>query len=132
MINNHIPKWDDSFSVGNDRIDHQHQYFLSLIEYLDESVDSNTSPAFVKHMLDEILLYARFHFCSEENMMEQYEYAGYNRHKKLHEQLLHEVTRKIIHFSMNKAELADIIEFLLSWFLTHTINEDKMFHESLK
>lgn len=126
-----VPHWDESYSVGNDRIDHQHHYFLDLIEYLNENLDTDSSKEYVKSLLDEVILYARFHFCSEENMMKQYNYADFDFHKELHESLLREITSKITHFSMNKANLDDIILFLKDWFLSHTISEDRKFHQSL-
>lgn len=126
-----IPKWDKSYSVGNERIDHQHHYFLNLIEYLNNNVDSNSSREYVKSLLDEVLLYARFHFRSEENMMLYYNYADYSGHKDLHEALLWEITNKVTHFCMGKADLNEIIQFLTGWFISHTVNEDRKFHDSL-
>lgn len=127
-----IPKWDNSFSVGNERIDHQHHYFLNLIEYLNENIDSAASKERIRNYLEEVILYARFHFCSEENMMIQFGYPDYEHHKELHAELFREITDRITHFSINKADISDIVQFLADWFINHTISEDRKFHQSIK
>ncbi|MBI9034330.1 MAG: hemerythrin family protein [Bacteroidales bacterium] len=74
---------------------------------------------------NELAAYARFHFISEENFMEEIQYPEYKQHQQLHDNLLetfHNITINIEEGKLNKQEF---INFLKAWFIHHTINEDK-------
>lgn len=47
-------------------------------------------------MIDEICMYARYHFLSEENVMRNHGYPDYLLHKKHHIDLIDELNNKSI------------------------------------
>lgn len=127
-----IPRWKASYSVGNDRIDHQHRYFLSLIEHFQNSIEADSSPEFIHNLFEEVTLYAKFHFCSEENMMRIHKFPDLEYHKELHNQLIRDLVGKITHIGMKKIGIEEIVLFLTDWFIHHTITEDMLFHDYVK
>jgi hemerythrin len=58
-------KWNEEYSIGNDRIDFEHRTFLGLVNEFQLSRQGGASSEKLARMLREIALYAKFHFCSE-------------------------------------------------------------------
>ncbi|MEY4684620.1 MAG: hypothetical protein RLZ25_1079, partial [Pseudomonadota bacterium] len=61
--------WTDEYKIGNDRIDFEHHIFLNLVIDFQNARVAGAPKEKLERILDEIALYARFHFRSEENMM---------------------------------------------------------------
>ena len=84
-----IPEWETKFKIGIPDVDFQHQYFLELIKRFHEKLQNGMDSKLINFHLQEIVLYARFHFCSEENIMLLCDFSEYEAHKKLHHQIDH-------------------------------------------
>lgn len=119
-----IPEWDKKFETGIYTIDFQHKYFLELIRLFYERVQSELNSTYIHEHMDELKYYAKFHFCSEENLMLRFNYKEYQEHKELHDALLKNLTKKINHYDLGQINLSDFIDFLLKWFINHTLVED--------
>lgn len=124
-----IPKWNKKFETGIYTIDFQHKYFLELIRLFYERVQSELNSTYIREHMDELKYYAQFHFCSEENLMLRFNYREYQAHKELHEALLKNLTRKINNYELGQINLSDFIDFLLNWFIKHTLVEDMKYAE---
>lgn len=120
-------QWDKQFEVGSFEIDREHQIFILTINKLIRALDTNARQEVLAGLIDEILKYAAFHFCSEENIMLVSEYPGIQEHKKEHETLL--IKLREITPIMNVEDYIDygrnLVPFLFHWFKTHTIQTDK-------
>ena len=88
-------KWGKQYSVGNEAIDRQHQVFIDLIRSTSGAIDSHRSKEFVRRGLEELTLYAKFHFFSEEALMINSNYPGYESHRQEHIELLSAFEEKI-------------------------------------
>ena len=115
--------WSPQFECGIEAIDAQHRVFLDLVN----KVISNRSSQLVRRYLDEVALYARFHFVSEENMMVAIGYDGYEEHRNLHQQLVQELGNLFLAFDAELKSVDDIISSLVTWFVDHTTQVDKEF-----
>jgi len=120
-----IPDWETRYNLGIPEIDLQHQYFLKLIKRIYNGIDGNTPDELIHSYLDEVFYYARFHFCSEENLMKLWKSPGYEKMKESHENLMNKITNIVTLFNINKIELEEIITFLVDWFIEHEKKEDK-------
>jgi hemerythrin len=118
--------WDTKFSVGHERIDHEHQVFLNLIRNISLMDDQDSSQHDrIFRTLKEIHKYAEFHFLSEENIMLDVSYPEYEIHKKEHEHLLAQLSDQIYAFTHEESRLESLVEFLFEWFAMHTTDIDK-------
>ncbi len=120
-------EWKDTYNIGVDEIDLQHQYFTQLINRLDFELERNIDNEYRFNLIEELLKYASFHFLSEENIMFSSNYSDIEDHKRLHSDLINELNEKIIFFKMSKLTHNEIISFLKNWFLDHTVEIDMKF-----
>ncbi|MCI5149253.1 MAG: hypothetical protein D3916_07690 [Candidatus Electrothrix sp. MAN1_4] len=79
----------------------------------------------LNQMLDELLKYAKFHFQSEEKLMERYGYPMIQHQKKEHEVILSELNRQIAAIRSASGSTAKLVYFLIQWFIKHTVYSDK-------
>ena len=118
--------WDRKFSVGHERIDHEHQVFLDLIRNVSLMDDQDSSQQQrILRTLREIHKYAEFHFLSEENIILDVSYPESAIHKKEHEHLLAQLNDQIYAFTHEESRLESLVEFLFQWFAMHTTDIDK-------
>ncbi len=118
--------WDNKFSVGHDRIDHEHQVFVDLIRNVSIMEESGEKQqARILRTLKEIQKYAEFHFLSEENIMLDVSYPDYDDHKREHERLLSKLKDHIFEYTHGNYSLEALVEFLFEWFALHTTDIDK-------
>ena len=125
-------EWKKDYTIGIDRIDHQHQYFVNLINWLGESMDLSLEPWLEKRYIEEVIQYAKFHFVSEENYMHSIGYEETEAHKELHGDLLDTLHYHITRLELKKEGFRELIEFLKEWFINHTLNEDKKIARLIK
>jgi hemerythrin len=119
-------EWDNKFEIGHERIDSEHRIFLGLIKDLDRAIANGDSRDRIRRVLDEIQLYARFHFVSEENIMTDVDYPALDAHRGEHARLLSLLEDRVQSYRMDPANSGvEIVEFMFSWFALHTTHEDK-------
>ncbi|EGV31147.1 hemerythrin-like metal-binding protein [Thiorhodococcus drewsii AZ1] len=118
-------EWDNKFSVGHERIDHEHQVFLDLIKNVSLCDDEHMPRERVFRLLTEIGKYADFHFYSEENIMLDTGYPDYEAHKREHSMLLCKLYDYIHRYRVEDIDLDSMVEFLFEWFALHTTGSDK-------
>tara|TARA_Y100001954_G_C15227567_1_gene321806 strand:- start:4 stop:426 length:423 start_codon:yes stop_codon:yes gene_type:complete len=122
-----VPTWSKKFETGISEVDLQHQFFLKLIfQFYQRTIDT-TNSSYIDHYIEELCLYAKFHFCSEENLMLRAGYKGLKNHRMLHAELIEDLTNKVNLLKIQETNLDAFLEFLTKWFLDHTLIEDKKF-----
>lgn len=120
--------WKPEMGTGNEAVDLQHQYFVTLINRIAQNLVEASEENYRLHLLDEIRKYADFHFTSEENIAFACGKAiGLRAHHERHQELLEELhnhTRDLLdgHYTVER-----YILFLHEWFVGHTIHEDRSF-----
>ncbi len=117
--------WKAEYETGVQRIDHQHRYFLQLIDWLFRRLLASEAFRLNSRYIDEVMHYARFHFLSEENYMKDQDYPDRARHEQLHEALLKELNYKVSQLEFGDIDARDFVSFLMEWFMEHTAGEDK-------
>ena len=111
--------WKAAYDTGVEEIDLQHRYFLALINRLRAELDACDDETYRRRLLDELGRYAAFHFISEENLMLKYGYPGYEQQCRLHLELIDQLS-----WRMQSRPHADLFDFLIGWFVHHTVEED--------
>jgi hemerythrin len=120
-------EWSEKFLVGHERIDFEHKIFFGLIRDFQTARGHAASARELEDILEEIVLYAKFHFRSEENLMAKFGYPDLPAHRDLHWRLIDLLHAKIMAFQVKTLTALGIENFLIEWFLQHTGQEDVKF-----
>ncbi|MGE0080352.1 MAG: bacteriohemerythrin [Thiohalomonadaceae bacterium] len=121
--------WDSAYCVGIDQVDGQHERLVAIVNRLDEAVSIGGEAAQINGILQELLDYTRYHFGTEERLMEAAPHllAHFRRHKREHEDFV----QKVLGFvgAMGRAEVADVarplLDYLLQWLVAHILGSDR-------
>ena len=119
--------WDHKYDVGIERIDAQHHIFLSLVGEFQIARLADVSPEKLDSILNEIVLYAKYHFYSEVNVMKEHHYPELEAHQILHFSLINDLSNKMTGLHLGLSQARDVEEFLIEWFTGHTTSEDAKF-----
>ncbi|MEN9461309.1 MAG: hypothetical protein RIS84_1329 [Pseudomonadota bacterium] len=114
-------EWDHSLDVGVEVMNQQHRI---LIRLMDTIYDKNTENAGKEELLKSIYAmvdYTRQHFRDEEQYMSSLGFSGLEAHKRLHLNLLTDLTRFVEDFEQGSIEKLsdDFTIFLKFWLSTH-------------
>jgi hemerythrin len=125
-------EWTDRLSVNIDSIDRQHQVLVKWMNHFYDAADQNNHSV-AKNALQQLVKYTKLHFEDEERMMIKADYFDYEKHSKVHIQLLDLVTRLINNYnsSPSKETAAELSQFLKSWLTNHIMGIDKKYSESV-
>jgi hemerythrin-like metal-binding protein len=74
-------EWQDTYSVGVDKLDDDHKRLINIIKRIDEAEKSGKS---VQWALEELKNYAECHFRAEEECMNAADYPGIDEQKQEH------------------------------------------------
>ncbi len=122
--------WDKKYSVDFEPIDTQYKMLLGMINKL--LLNQLKEKKIILMLMEEVVLYAKFHFFSEENFMQIYNYKGLDFQKSEHTKLLNELTIKSSLYYDDKIDLNDFVKYLVNWFVSHTTATDKKLGKFLK
>lgn len=116
--------WNESFSVGVQKIDGQHKKLIGMINRLIEEQKQLTEQSTIAELLTEMTDYAREHFRTEEYLMAEYGYEAKDVHARLHGEFV-EKTQEFITTDAGPNYLSRaLLEYLKTWLVSHILNED--------
>ncbi len=114
-------EWQDSYSVGVDKLDDDHKRLIDIIRRVDEAEKSGRS---VQWVLEELRNYAEYHFRAEEERMIAADYPDIDEQKQEHTafvEWLESVERTYSLASDAHFYIAETVNNYLSDWLTHHI-----------
>jgi len=118
-------EWRDSYSVGIEELDSQHQKLLELINKIGETADTGPSKASCFALLNAMIRYAQEHFTTEERYLEKNAYPKYLEQKGANEKFVQET------FTMAQEldeegllTLGGITFYLEDWYQDHILGFD--------
>lgn len=118
--------WQDSYNLGISEIDNQHKKLVSLIVKLYDAMSQAKANDVVGPILNELLMYTRTHFTTEEKYFEQFGYADTANHKLEHEKFVAKVKDFKDKFDSGKVGISiQLMNFLKDWLLNHILKTDK-------
>lgn len=124
--------WSTDYENSIETIDFQHKCFFDIICKIQEVDNTSKDKKRILKIIRELVLYAQYHFLSEENYMEDIHYLDLYAHKQLHYRLIELLNIEINNFELGKTTITHFLEFTVNWFKNHTVNEDKKIAEFLK
>ncbi len=124
--------WKDQYNTGISEIDYQHRYFLSLIKRITTVIRDKKDHTYCQRLFMELVYYTKFHFYSEENIMVYFNYPYLKEHQRIHHDLVDLLTNEINSMDDDSDGYSHFIEFLLQWFVKHSMEEDKKIASYIK
>jgi hemerythrin-like metal-binding protein len=134
-------KWnDETMSIGIMLIDNQHKELLKIINKLSSSIHNNSQRIDILEILDELINYADYHFSTEEELFDKFDYEENEAHKKEHSlfveeftELRNKITQDKIYMNKSAIEISErVFNYIVKWFLNHVVGSDRKFVELFK
>ncbi len=119
--------WEKKYNIGIETIDNEHRLFLSLIKKLKNA----KGPEEENLAFDELIRYIRYHFTSEETLMDFHNYSQIEIHKLAHLKFLDKITTFQSGIEMGAYIYEELLDFLGQWFISHSTKMDKHFSKEL-
>ena len=120
--------------TGIEKIDNQHRKLLSWANFIAFD-DGDTTANKVTETLDNLQDYVVYHFQTEEEAMDKYNYDNVDKHKKQHLRLINEVAGLFNRAKGKETDhgtLTELQYMLTDWIKLHIIEWDQPFAAFLK
>lgn len=131
-------EWKEEYSVGIDKFDNQHKKLLNIGQELVYTIE-NTSSGIdqydkVVNLLQEMQDYTVYHFNSEEEVMEKYDYINLDSHKFQHKMFVKKLKDvDLDDLDENQKEFTiNLLDFIAEWIQNHILEEDQKYSPFLK
>lgn len=126
--------WRPEMSVGIEEIDNQHKQFIEIISNFYQAFNNSRVEEELGGILKRLIEYAVFHFETEEQYFDKFNYELKDDHKKKHDELKVKVLNFKERFEKEGSiMIPEFTEFLIDWLVNHMEDEDqkyvKCFHE---
>ena len=120
-----LVEWSDKYSVGCEKIDEQHKRLFDLINKLYQAFVEANAKKVITQIIEEMAKYAIYHFSTEEELFDKYDYYDKEKHKSEHELFID----KVIEFAqkLKNEELTvtyEVMLFLKDWLINHILKSD--------
>jgi len=120
--------WSSNFSVEVEEIDQQHKMLLKRINELHEATLAGEEKTVLGKLINQLTVYAAFHFAKEEHYFDMFGYPETNIHKKQHDDFERKVTQFEHEFKAGRQDLSmDVIRFLAEWLINHIRGSDQKY-----
>jgi len=122
-------KWsDEKLSVFIKGLDRQHKYLVATLNHLYLGIVGGLGEKALREALRRMVDYTKFHFRSEEVLMDKYNYPRdkFEKHVREHNAFVNKVTEFREKYEAGEAKLTiDVIRFLATWVETHIARTDR-------
>ena len=116
--------WQNSYQLGHQKVDEQHQQLFDLANQLVESTN--------QHALAEnamrLYRHVREHFKAEEAFMKERDYPNYESHVATHNLMLNKLVDVSDKINRHEWQQQDVLKFMKEW-ITHILHEDSTINE---
>ena len=123
--------WDDKNNLGIPIIDEQHRGIVSTINSLYYFIQDGQGLDALKPTFNIMEQYTCIHFKTEEKLIKEARYPGFERHIVLHDKLMKR-TREIAREAQSQKDPIAALIFLREWWLSHINKEDKLYGPYVK
>lgn len=122
--------WTEEYKVGMAELDSQHLMLFGIINQIDINIRAEKAGDLLDDVLGALESYVRYHFASEEVVMQRHGYPGLEGHHRSHMA----VSRSLAELSVKALEGADklagalkVRKFVIDWLVDHILEEDAAF-----
>lgn len=119
--------WKEQYLLGDGLLDAEHKELFCILQDAFHEVPAGKREEKIKGVLKQLYDFMKIHFKNEEDYMLEIKYPEYEKHKKIHQEIIencNELVKEVnsIETSLFEKELAKLIEESL---IKHIIFEDK-------
>jgi len=128
--NSEIVSWSDKYATGIELIDSQHHQLVDLTNELYRACLSGGEErlAVFKDAMSRMVEYVRFHFAAELKLLDAIKYPDYNKHKKMHNDLVEEILEAAKKYDDGKKFVPNkFVRTLKDWVFGHIAVYDKIY-----
>lgn len=123
-------EWTKELSVGIISIDKEHQQLIEMINDFYENIKIRSNNENISRLIHGMNQYTIEHFATEEKYMQQYNYPGYESHKKAHDIFIAKVEDIESRYNDGLVILSfEITGFLKEWWRNHILVTDKKYSD---
>ncbi|MEA3288743.1 MAG: bacteriohemerythrin [Campylobacterota bacterium] len=119
--------WDEIYSLGHEKVDHEHKKLFDIASQIAACGDDREK---MIKSLKELIKYTKFHFKNEEQFMGSFNYPSLDDHIQLHKDIvdkLNTILKKIDSFSVE--EFSEVLsKFIKENIINHILTVDKGVH----
>lgn len=124
-----ILEWSADLETGNVYIDAQHRMLLLLARKLEVAYQQGVEHRVLVGLCLELKKFADFHFLSEENVMREVGYPGFEKHARAHSHLLFELDVWIQKVNRGSETPTELLRAVSAWLLGHMGGDDRRLAE---
>jgi hemerythrin-like metal-binding protein/diguanylate cyclase (GGDEF)-like protein/PAS domain S-box-containing protein len=126
-------EWKSEWDSGNIEIDKQHQELLDLVNKLSQSLNIETSLEKNINQLEILIQKTVQHFNYEEEILSNIGYKDYDRHCKIHKNLIGKVFQLKEYYQAGELNSSAFLSFISDdVIIGHLINEDILFFNAIR
>jgi len=126
-------KWDESYEIGIEKIDSQHQELVRIINKFISAKLEGKETEVLKETLVNLVNYTKYHFHDEEEFMRSEHYFTLFEHMGQHKILVKQIVQILQKVKENKISInEDLFSLLRNWLLKHVMKHDAAFGEFYK
>lgn len=123
--------WNNTFEVGINEMDEQHRILVATLNEANERLNEDASISVLHNITKDLLSYALYHFETEEELMQKYDYRSkrpeeFEEHMRQHREFSAQMVH--VHESIKSGHPIDketLIGFLVNWLINHINKTDK-------
>jgi len=117
--------WSSKYSVGVRALDDQHRRLVGILNALHAAMLKGQAQKIAGPLLDDLLIYTRDHFSTEERMMSEAGFPGLAEHRAKHQELGGQVGDYVIRYRKGDSTIyIQLLIFLRDWLANHIQKED--------
>ncbi|MZH02526.1 MAG: hypothetical protein F3745_03765 [Nitrospinae bacterium] len=124
-------EWDSNMAVGNEEIDNDHKYLISLVRTIDAAKDCHVHANVLEKLVDLMLIYTSVHFVREQQYQKKIGYEESDSHKLLHRDFIERLnSMKSALANVDKendkyrSAVAKFSDLMKDWWKNHILEED--------
>ena len=124
-------KWKPEYTVHETELDRQHILLFELLNTVYENVINSSEADCIKSVVNDLSEYLKYHFATEEQLMEDNGYQGIDAHIAEHRVFAQTIEAfKTNHHDNNLDAAKELIVVLGNWVLHHILIEDRKYSDS--
>jgi len=120
--------WNESYSVGVERIDTQHKKLIDILNQLYGSFVDQTTGQVLEDIIRELVDYTNYHFRTEEELFEEHNYPHKEKHVSEHQDFIQKVIDFNADLKAGKSRITfQLMNFLRNWLINHICGSDQAY-----
>lgn len=119
--------WSPVLETGHDKIDEQHKQLLEALNGIANAFKQGTGDEELLKTLAFLTNYTVMHFTTEEDLMKEYDYHGYQSHRKTHEDfkvIVSQLTQRLQKEGPSEDLIVTVTAIIGDWLISHIRVDD--------